>query len=978
MNLRFLASLLISVFCLFSLPLSAQDKVTVTGTVTSADDGQPLPGAAIVADSSNASVTDIDGKYSIEVSAGTELTISCLGFFQITFSVPYGEDNLVRNFSMKSEAQALDDVVVVAYGTKKKGTITGSVSTVKSDKMKDVPAASFDQALQGSTPGLSVMSQSGEPGAAAVFKIRGTNSINSGTAPLFILDGIPITSEAFSAISPSDIESISVLKDASSTSIYGARAANGVIVITSKRGIKAEKAAITFRTQLGMSNMAHGKWNMMNTAERIAYEQEVGLDEGQDYSKLALIDYNWLDEVFRQNAFLQNYELQINGATDKINYYVSGGYFDQEGISTDSDFKRMSVRTNLSFQANDWLRFGTNTMIAYENSAQSNYGSYALYAPISAASFMMPYWSPYKDDGSYASSNDGTWAGLNVNPLEWAEMNPYVSDKYKTISTLFAEITPCKGLTIRSNGGVDYSHGSVYTVSYPSYKPNNGKGSAARQSTDSYTFTISNTVSYMFDVAGKHDFNFMLGQEGVFSHNEGMTITTSGQSNDQLSDIAFGTLARSWDSSVSEYSFLSFFGRGEYNYDNRYFADLSIRGDGSSRFGKEGRWAAFWSVGFLWNLRNEDFLKDVSWLTNLQFNVSTGTSGNSSIPNYDHLALVGGGIEYDGISAIAPMSKGNEKLEWEKLMTTNVAIHAGFWNRLAVDAEFYNKKTSNMLMSVPVSYTDGGFGFRWDNVGGMVNRGVELQVSGDIISNKDFKWNVNANFSYNHNEITELYNGLNEYVVSTTGTKLVVGHSYGEFYLNRYAGVNSSDGTQLWYDKDGNLTSEFREEDKVMVGKSYISPWEGGFGTSFSWKGLSLTAQFSYVGDRWMINNDRYFTENGQLDSYNQTKRMLYDRWKKPGDITDIPRHGETIQFDTHLLEDASFLRLKNLMISYNLPADLLAKTKFFTGARVYAQGQNLLTLTGFSGLDPETSANIYKAQYPMTKQYTFGLELTF
>jgi hypothetical protein len=283
-----------------------------------------------------------------------------------------------------------------------------------------------------------------------------------------------------------------------------------------------------------------------------------------------------------------------------------------------------------------------------------------------------------------------------------------------------------------------------------------------------------------------------------------------------------------------------------------------------------------------------------------------------------------------------------------------------------------------MLMQVPESYSALGYGYYWDNVGKMVNKGVELNLTGTLISTKDFLWSVNANVSYNNNKITELYNGVQEYELANTNTKLVVGHPLGEFYINRYAGVNPANGDALWYDKNGNLTNELRDEDKVLIGKSYHAPWQGGFGTQLSWKGLSLSAQFSWVGDRWMINNDRYFDEsNGRFASYNQSRRLL-ERWKKPGDVTDIPRHGVYTEFDSRLLEDASFLRLKNVMLSYSLPKDLLHKSRVFQGIRIYAQAQNLLTFTNFSGLDPEGSSNIYAAQYPMARQFTFGLDLTF
>ena len=367
------------------------------------------------------------------------------------------------------------------------------------------------------------------------------------------------------------------------------------------------------------------------------------------------------------------------------------------------------------------------------------------------------------------------------------------------------------------------------------------------------------------------------------------------------------------------------------------------------------------------------------WLTMAQAAFSSGTSGNSEIPNYEHLALIGGGSDYVGDAGVAPIQPGNEDLTWENTWTTNLALHFGFWNRVNVDLELYNKKTTDMLMSVPLAYSQSnGYGYKWSNVGAMVNRGVELNLNATVLQIRDFAWNLNANVGYNHNRLTELYNGVDEYETSNTSTKLVVGHPVGEFFINRYAGVNPANGDALWYDKDGNITNELRDEDKVMIGKTYHAPWQGGFGTSLSWKGLNLSAQFSWVGDRWMINNDRYFDEsNGRFMTYNQSSRLL-KRWKQPGDVTDIPRHGVYTEFDSRLLEDASFLRLKNLMLSYNLPAGLLKKIGFIRGLRVYAQGQNLLTFTNFSGLDPEGVNNVYAAQYPMSRQYTFGLDLMF
>ena len=880
---------------------------------------------------------------------------------------------------MEDDSHLMDDVVVVAYGVRKKGTIAGSVSTVKNDKLENVPAPSFDQALQGQTTGLSVISNSGEPSKAATFQIRGTNSINSGTAPLFILDGVPISSSDFNTISPSDIESISVLKDASSTSIYGARAANGVVVITTKRGLSMDKAKVTFRAQYGFSQLAQNNWNMMNTAERIQYEKEIGIDTGKDYDVLSRTDVNWLDMVFNDRAPLQNYEVSVNRATDRLNYFVSGGFYDQDGIAQSSTFRRYNMRANAEVKASDWLKVGTNSMVAYEEVEQADDGSYALYTPISACRFMLPYWNPYNEDGSLASENDGTWTGTGSNPIEWMANNPVTNKKYKVLSTVFAEITPIKNLTIRAQFGADYSHSTAFMQSFPSYIINNEMGTAGRNSSDMLNLTETTTVNYRWELNSDHSFNFLLGQEGVDYRSEGFQVITTGQSNDFLTNISSGTRASSWADSTTSYSYLSFFGRGEYNYKDLYYADFSVRADASSRFGTGNRWAGFWSLGFMWNLKSEPFLKDIEWLSSAQIALSTGTSGNSSIPDYDHLALVSGKANYEDQAGIYPSQSGNEDLSWEKLWSSNVALRLGFLDRINLDIEFYNKKTTNMLMLVPDSYALTGEGEHWDNIGAMLNRGVEFNVSADVIRTKDFVWSVNANASYNKNKLLELYNGVQEYEVSTTATKLVVGHSVSEFYINRYAGVNPANGDALWYTKNGQITNEYNEGDKVMTGKTFDAPWQGGFGTSLAWKGFSLAAQFSWVADRWMFNNDRYFEEsNGLYAAYNQSKRLLYDRWKQPGDITDIPRHGVTPQFDDRFLENASFLRLKNVTLAYAFPQRLLSKTNFFSSARIYLQGQNLLTFTGFTGLDPESSSNVYKAQYPMSRQFTLGVEVSF
>ena len=961
----------LAVFLLISFwgHAQAQNRVRITGTVTSSEDNQPLVGAAVIDSAGNGVITDLDGHYEIIADSASKLVFSCFGFLDVEKTVP-DMDPCILDVALETETLKLEDAVVIAYGVRKKGTVTGSVSTVKADKLENTPVPAFDQALQGQVAGLSVLSSTGEPSASATMVIRGTNSINSGTAPLYILDGVAISASDFNTINPADIESMSVLKDASSTSIYGARASNGVIVITTRRGRNMEKANVSLKAQFGVSSIAYGNWDLMNTAERIQYEKETGMDAGQDYALLSQTDVNWLDAVFNKFAILQNYEVAVSGATDKTNYFVSGAYYNQDGIAPASGFERYSFRTNFEQRLGSKVKMGVNMMLNYQNIQQADEGNYTLVTPISAARFMLPYWNPYREDGSLASISDGSWKGQGQNPLEWIANNPMKYRKYKALAMGFVEADLYTGLTFRSQFSADYSHSTGFGQSFPSYTPNLGEGTASRSSSDVLNLQISNTLTYKFNLSNIHDFTFMLGQEGENYHAEGFSVTGKGQTNDLLTDVAFATRVTSWSSYAdSDYARVSFFGRGEYSYSNKYFLEASVRTDGSSRFGKNNRWGVFGAVGFMWNLRNEDFAAPArDWLTNAQISFSSGTAGNSSIPNYEHMELLGGFGNYVGDSAMRPTQPGNEDLTWESCWTTNLGFHAGFWNRLNVDLEFYNKYTTDMLMAVPLSYAQSnGYGYRWENVGGMVNTGVEFNLAADILRIGDFSWNVNANFGYNLNRITELYNGVTEYENANTNTKLVVGHPLGEFYMNRFAGVNPANGDALWYDKDGNITNVLRDSDRVLLGKSCNAPFQGGFGTVFSWKGLSVSAQFSFVAGRYMVNNDRYFDEsNGRFATYNQSRRLL-ERWKQPGDITDIPRHGVFTEFDSRLLEDASFLRLKNLMVSYTFPK-----------VRIYLQGQNLFTVTGFSGLDPEGVANIYAAQYPMSRQFTFGLDLMF
>ena len=675
---------------------------------------------------------------------------------------------------------------------------------------------------------------------------------------------------------------------------------------------------------------------------------------------------------------------------------------DDKGYANQQYYKRYSFRANVTSEITNWLQMGGS--LAYSYYRQNNSG--ANRALVFSNTLNSP-WLRNEDNTAWYTSqktgeriydfaeNSANFFGIHVlnNAGDyWNNPNDDNFDNYDgnmVTAHYFADFKLPFDLKFKTAVNLDDITKSRYTYDSAIHGEGQMKpygvtvrtsgGSASRSNWRTTSLTWNNVLNWD-KTFGDNTFNVMLGQEAVSHHSEGFQVYSKGQTSDLLTNVSSGTRASRWADSSSDYSYLSFFMRGEYNYKELYYADFSLRTDASSRFGKDHRWGTFWSLGFMYNVKSTDWLKDVKWLSSAQLAVSTGTSGNSEIPNYYHLALVSGGANYDDTAGFYPSQSGNEELGWESTWANNFALRLGFFDRINFSFEAYYKRTSNMLMRVPESYTVTGEGYRWKNVGVMANKGIELSADGDVIRTRDFTWNVSANVSYNQNRLKELYNGVTEYVNSTTGLKYVVGHSVSEFFLNRYAGVNPANGEQLWYDKDGNVTNEFRESDKVMMGKTYDAPWMGGFGTSLRWKGLQLSAQFSWIGTRYVINNDRFFEESGVTfgTAYNQSNRLLYDRWKNPGDITDIPRWGEVNQLDDRYLENASFLRMKNLSLSYSLPQSLLSKTKFFSLVRVYAQAQNLFTITGFNGLDPEVSSNVYQAQYPASRQFTLGVELSF
>lgn len=983
--------------CLF-LSIGMVLAQTVTGTVVSQDDGQPLIGASIkIVGTKDGTVTDANGKFSLTMPKGkTLLSVSYLGYESKTVRAKSG-----MVIALASDAQTLDNVIITGYGSAKKlGTVVGAAKVVNNEIMEKSVTPNFTDALAGQVAGLSVLSSSGDPSLSASIRLRGVNSISSSNMPLFILDGAPISSTLFNTLNPSDIANITVLKDASSTAIYGSRAANGVIVITSKRGKLNEQANISFRAQYGISTPVEDGLEMMNSQQYIEFRDKIGQPVSQaarDAWEKYGISTNWRDELLNSSAPTYSLEATVSGGSQNTSYYISANHHAQEGLIAQSGMKREAIRANIDTRVNQWLKIGFQSNMgvnSYETNNEERSTSIYTSNPMVAARMAMPYDSPYYytiDDNGNIEWGDRAarlyYSGLTM-PW-WVNDNREVKRKTVTVNlNTYEQITPIQGLTIRAQQAMDAFDYTLSNVSYP-YETTTtpmgqtitGRSGASQASFQRYySFTYTNTAEYKRNI-NDHFFSVLAGQESIITKSRSFGVYVTGHTDPRQMRLTDGTTAAISDMTDSRYEqvFNSWFGTASYNYAEKYYLDLSLRNDGSSKFAPDHRWATFWSVGAMWNAKKEKFLSDVKWLDALEVRASYGTTGNSTgADSYDYFGLFGTGGLYNGQSSLGIASPSNYELTWETVTSSNIGITFGIFDRLTVDVDYYNKETSDMLMEIPYSYTT-GFSGGIGNIGAMTNKGVDIDVNVNILKSKDMRWDFKANFNYNKNEITELFAGRDEYIIANTGLKLQVGKPYGEFYYVRYAGVDSRDGKPMWYDKDGNLTKVYNEErDAVFTGKQRYAPISGGFGTSFQWKGLSLSADLAWQAKKYMLCNDNYFTENAnQGTSYNQTTRML-NVWTKPGDITDIPAYGEQIEFDDHLLENASFLRLKNLTVQYDFPKKLLGQTRVIKGAKVYGVARNLFTITNFRGYDPEPDINLVKFNYPNTRQFVVGMELTF
>lgn len=999
--------LLVFFFCSVTAFTVAQQKV-VTGTVTDADDNLPIIGATVQVKGTPVGVaTDIDGKYTINAAEGQVLTFRFAGLK--TVDVVVGASAVI-DIVMEVDVLRLDDVVVVAYGTQRREARTGSVGVVKADEMRSMPVASVDKLLQGKVAGLQVNSASGMPGSATEITIRGVGTINAGTQPLYVIDGVPVVSGDFtraaqtgnilSSLNPNNIESITVLKDAAASSIYGSRAANGVILITTKSGTSG-KTTFNLRAQGGFSNKTESKFRFMDAQELLDYKraaiENIGIDPddpanasnptdpvpGSNYyypSDLAEGAFDWWNSVF-QTGRIQNYELEASGGSDKTRFFTSGSYMKETGIVIGSEYEKVNFRMNVDHEISKKLSIGVKMFGAYMRWSDQA-GDLAYANPVAAAQWIEPWIKPYNEDGSFNWNIPNTG---NTNPLGIIEINDQGDKQYKYMTTFSLSYKIIPGLEFRTINSADLLFGEsrqYWHPDSPDGAPNNGYIWGGTN--QNRTLTTSNTLRYDKTFAESHNLSVTAGTEIMDNQYYSYTLEGEGLGGD-IPYHSNVSMNKNIDYDLSSYAFVSFFGLANYDFDNKYFAQASIRRDGSSRFGAENRNATFWSVGASWNLHRESFISDLPWINMAKLRSSYGINGNASIGNYQSYGVYGTRT-YNGLNGMAPDNLANPDLTWEGNTSFNVGLDFALFSRLQGTVEYYTRLTTDMLLDVPLSRTTGFASLR-QNIGEMKNSGLEFSLSGDIISSANIKWNAALNMTFNNTTITDL-GGEDVIAESWWGVHVLNGSGSTQYYVYDWAGVNPANGNGLWYTDDGNggrgeLSENYNDARRYYGGK--VDPdYIGGFNTNFQWKGFSVSAYFNFtVGNSVYIQERRYASSDGYSFGDNQEAGLL-DYWKQPGDIVSAPKpipwnnSNSNAWSTSRFLEDGSFLRFKNLTFSYDIPKTFADKM-FLNNARVYVNMVNLYVWHNVSYWDPERSyTGGGYATYPIPRTITIGVDVGF
>jgi TonB-linked SusC/RagA family outer membrane protein len=1003
----------------FAVQFSFAQEKTISGTVSD-ENNMPLPGATVVIEGTTSGTsTDFDGNYSISANVGDVLTYSYVGYSAQSKTV--GASNSI-NVSLQPD-NALEEVVVVAFGEKKREDLTSAVSVVTSEDLSKLsPTTSVDNMLQGVAAGVQVVAGNGKPGQTAFVRVRGVGSINASSAPLYIIDGV--IAPDLNSVNPNDIESLSVLKDAATASLYGSRAANGVVVIKTKTGRKNRAAEVTLSSRVGYGQRIEDNFQMMNAAQKIQYERELSalgvanaaslpgatLTSQEQYNYLVSLDTNWFDELLRR-SFIQSNALSVAGGSEEISYFLSVGHDRNTGIIQDvSGFERMNARMNVTYQAKDWLEIGANVSVI-STSTDEPRDRNNVQNPFRAMYDYNPYETKFvvDGDGNTVFDENGdpeynlTRAGFSIS--EALVNNP--ENEYRTFTiggiSVKADLTDQLTNTFRmgaTNSAFRREYflkpgsvldGYVGDATNPGSKTDNGS--------NELDYTITNLLSYNQIFGEKHDVTIT----GLFEFNKrtlrNYSLSSIGFSNPDLSVQAVAAVPTAATTNLFTRSLLSYGGFLDYNYDSKYLATASIRRDGASTFGINNRFGVFWSASAAWNLANENFLKDSDIIDDLKLRGSYGTSGNSNgLASYGAQATLGFG-SLNGSSTAIPTDNGNPDLGFEKNEIWGIGVEfSAFKGRLSGVVDYYQRTTSDLLLNAPLPALGGEpDGSIFSNIGEMVNKGIEIELRGDIIKTQDMTLTIGGNIAFVDNEVTKLVpsasNPEGDDIITNGGTIIRVGEEIYTYNLVRWAGINPANGEPLFYDADGNITNVYDANAlEVLSGKSPIAKFDGGVNLYFKYKGFDVSTDFYYKVGNYIQN----FMESNMLSDgvgVDANQRLdAFNYWKQPGDTNVLPNPlfgNEAQNGSDRWLQKGDYIRLRNLTLGYNLPSEF-TKQLNISSLRLFIQGQNLWTYAPHFNGEPEVGIgsgetannvgfgnyNLYS--YPQTQSVSIGVDFKF
>lgn len=951
---------------------AAQQKRHITGVVKDIK-GETIIGANIMIKGTGTGVsTNIDGGFSIEAATGDELIVSFIGYLTQTIKI---DSQKTLNIKLLEDTKTLEEVVVVGYTVQTKSAVTGSVAVVKADKLKDVNTLEVGSMLQGKVSGVYVSGSSGEPGQASKIRIRGKGTLNSSVSPLWVVDGVIVGEDP--GLNPNEIDNISVLKDGSATALYGSRAANGVIVVTTKRGeYDANKYSVSVNA--GVSLLSTGCLEMMNSQELYDYQKSWN---NQSWFTEELLKHNtdWFKEASKPGLYT-NANITYTGSSGRMRSFVMADYYREEGAIKDFTLDRFTFRSNNDVKFTD--RFTMSTKISgslsrTDSQQRSVYNTY-LY---------LPWDFPYNEDGSIRSGQEQDWRGRDgINDMYDLQWNWSRSKKLTVDGTINFNYQITDWLRFESNNSIRYL--SNRSESYTDKRSRSGQSDKGSLSNSNSLLTkqFTNQMIRFEKSFGKHKVNALGAYEYTRHFYESTSAEGRGiQPGREILDVTTGIKSiGGYKDAIATQSALF---NANYDYDNRYMGQVSYRMDESSCFGKNNRMGHFFTVSGGWNIQNETFFESLRESVNqLKVRVSYGSLGNTPGAYYGHYPLYSS-MMYNDEVAYFPSQMGNADLSWEKCYTTNIGIDARFFDRFGVTIDLYNKNTSDLLYYAPLPNISGYTG-QYKNVGAINNKGLEISLNADVIRTSKFQWTSDFNIGFNRNRVTELYGGKPE----LKGLKrLEEGRDMDEWYLREWAGVDPANGSPLWYTTDENgkrtTTDSYNKADRVYCG-SAAPKFTGGWMNSFSYKGFTLTANFDFVYGNLLYNQSRELLDSdGAYADYNSMKlKSGWKRWEKEGDIATHPKainggNKNSNKSSSRYLEKGNYFSLRNLSLGYSIPEKLCGKLGL-QRVNVSCSADNLFTLTPFSGVSPQlsdSSTDGYAGTiYPLSRRIVFGLNVSF